>query len=75
MIQKYPKAHLLIPLAAPQPLLEQIFIERVPKCPHAGVLLTPLASLGVQVVRVELLGPAQANGNGVEVDYEGGEDL
>ena len=57
MIEKYPKAHLLIPLSAPQPLLEQIFIERVPKSPHAGVLLTPLASFGVQVVRVQFLRP------------------
>ena len=52
-------SYLLIPLSTPQPLFEQIFVERVPKSSHAGVLLTPLPSLGVQVVGVELLGPLQ----------------
>ena len=50
----YP-AHLEVPLAGPDPLLEEVLVEGVPEGAHGGVRLPPLARLRVHVVRVQAL--------------------
>ena len=55
--------YLHVLLSRPEPLLEEILVEGVPQCPHASVLLAPLARLGVQVVWVEGLGALGLNDN------------
>ena len=47
---------LLVPLAAPEPLLEEILIEGVTQRPHARMLLSPLSSFRMEIVGIQTLG-------------------
>ena len=50
-------SHLHVPLAGPNPLLEEVLVEWVAEGAHWGVRLPPLARLRVHVVRVQTLRP------------------
>jgi hypothetical protein len=52
--------HLQILLPRPDPLLEQVLVERVAQRAHRRVCLAPFARLGAEVVGVETLGPRHA---------------
>jgi hypothetical protein len=52
---------LSIPFPGSEPFLQQIFVKRIAKSPDRRVLLTPLSSLRVEIIRVKVFGSLRAD--------------